>query len=253
MADAHSLLCLNKRSPVLVRGVDSAMCTWTRSKISPPLCLLLRDACQVLSVTLPPLLDTSNGMKKAGLDPGGELVRSHRNVLSLHREDLIQVFPGCCTCFPLFHFSIYLVSFPLILFSYYNLTPISFFLNFFSSCWHHHLSEPFSLLSIQEHWLLLTWTASQSPGFGSVSSASFHWEPWFFFLVMVQEYAITSSPTAAGAKSVERVLQSSFSRQSLRRKFSPQIWEFWAAMLAKQDSHTGLSQRTTPFQSFRRN
>lgn len=243
MADAHSLLCLNKRSPVSVRGVDSAMCTWTTSKTSPPsLCLLLRDACQVLSVTLPPLLDTSNGMKKAGLDPGGEMFSACTERIS-----------GCCTCFPLFHFSIYLVSFPLILFSYYNLTPISFFLNFFPSCWHHHLSEPFSLLSIQEHWLLLTWTTSQSPGFGSVSSASFHWEPWFFFLVMVQEYAITSSPTAAGAKSVERVLQSSFSRQSLRRKFSPQIWEFWAAMLAKQDSHTGLSQRMTPFQSFRRN
>lgn len=149
MSDAHSLLYLYKRSPVLMRGADPARCMWTMSKTSPPsLCLLLRDACKVLSVTLPPLLDTSDGMKKAGLNPGGELVKSHRNVLNLHREDLIQIFPECCNFFPLFHFSIYLVSFPMILFSYYNLTPISLFLHFFSCCCHHYLSEPLSLLSV---------------------------------------------------------------------------------------------------------
>lgn len=149
MADAHSLLYLQERSPVLVGGADPAMCTWTMSKTSPlPLCLLLRDACKALSVTLPSLLDTSDGMIKAGLDLEGELLRSHWYVLSLHTDDLTQIFPGCCYYFPLFHFSTYLVSFLLIMFSYYNLTPISFFLHFFSCCCHHYLSVLLSLLSV---------------------------------------------------------------------------------------------------------
>lgn len=150
MADAHSRLYLQERSPVLVGGAHPAMCRWTMSKTSPPpLCLLLRDACKALLVTLPSLLDTSDGMIKAGLDPKGELLRSHWYVLTLHRDDLTQIFPGCCNFFPLFHFSTYLVSFLLILFSYYNLAPISFFLNFFSRCCHHYLSVILSLLSVE--------------------------------------------------------------------------------------------------------
>lgn len=149
LADAHSLLYLYQRSPVSVGGADPATCKWTMSKTSPPpLCLLLRDACKALSVILPSLPDTSDGMKKAGPDPEGELIRSHGYVLSLHRDDLIQIIPGCCNYFPLFHFSTSLVSFPLILFSYYNLTPISFFCHFFSCCCQHYLSEPLSLLSV---------------------------------------------------------------------------------------------------------
>lgn len=42
-----------------------------------------------------------------------------------------------------------------------------------------------------------------------------------FFLVMVQEYAVTSSTMAAGAAAIERVLQSSFSRQYWRGNSPP--------------------------------
>lgn len=81
-----------------------------------------------------------------------ELVRSQRYILNLHREDLIQVFPGCHNYFPLFPFcSCFFFFFPCSCFHTfyaYNLISVSFFLHFYSCCCHHYLSEPLSLFSV---------------------------------------------------------------------------------------------------------